>query len=462
MLHKRGINNNTNTNNNNTNSSSGSSRNTSIKEENEPCELHEQLNCSLCMGDKMCSIDRCVSGEKDKLTYRKETGYSKCRYHLNTSDNSSILKRSISSNAVNNVKKRASLSFSATNLHRTLSQSSCYSTGSTQSAPIELQEELFNEFFNYVTRKEQYNKVNNIWEILPRETKDMFIKRVLAKKKKLNNERKLVYNDLRNVLIMRDEFNLYADNDRSDSIHILDNNNNNNNNNNNRSGCSGDSSIKTNNDNNTQTKRDSSRRKKDFSYFSQREQILSQIIGELFEEVSKREIQYLRDDQSIGNQINESSIELKNNSYKRKKASWNVQASIKSKLSSRESPESLLLEDNTTMEKIRLWRDRQEINDKISELNRLIERYEQLSPLHTPISSSIKSKPDEGGSTSKQINNITTNENSHKIFDIFTSKSKKFIRMFKHKKKSSKFDLYRKPNPNVQQLTVGLKELKEK
>lgn len=433
MLHKKEIGNN------------GNTRDTSIKEESEPCELHEQFNCNLCEREMSSNNDCVGAGEDKKLTHIKEPGYSKHRYHLNTNNSSSILKRSISSNAVNNVNRRTSLSFSTTNLQRTLSQSSCYSTGSTQSVPIELQEESFNEFFNYVTGNDQYNKVNNLWEILPRETKDVFIKRVLAKKKKLNNGRKLVYNDLKNVLIMRDGFNLYAENEGPYPIHISNNNNNN---------------------NISKTNKDFAKSNKKNSYSSQREQILSQIIGEIFEEVSKREVHHIQGDhQSISNQTDKSPIGLKSSAYQGKNLSWNVQARTKSsKLPSSVQPEPLSLEDNTTMEKIRLWRDRQEINDKISELNRLIERYEKLSPMHTPVSnsSSINNKPDEEGGTPKQINNITTNENSCTIFDLFATKSKKFIGMFKHKKKSSKFDLYRKPNPTVQQLMVSeLKEVKK-
>lgn len=414
---------------------------TSIEEENEPCELHEQLNCNICEREVNLK-DNIGSTSKDNLEQVKEVRYIKYRHHLNTSNNSNILKRSISSNAVNNVKRRTSVPLSFTNLHRTLSQTSCYSTGSTRSVPIELQEESFHEFFNYVTGEDQYNKVNNLWEILPKETKDVFIKRVLAKKKKLNNDRKLVYNDLRNVLTMKDDFNLFGGNEESYPINISNKISNNR------------QAYKVSNNINNRVNKES-------SYSFQREQIISQIIGEIFEEVSKREIQHLRNEESVCNQSKESPALQKTSNNKEKNLARNIQAGAKRKPLLKEQSELLLLEDNTTLEEIRLWRDRQEINDRINELNRLIERYEQLSPLHTPVSSNINDKANEGDRAQKQIKNTTAKENSCTIFDIFTTKSKKFIGIFKHKKKTSKFDLYRKPNPNVQQIIVEPKEVKK-
>ncbi|CAL9734613.1 hypothetical protein MOSE0_F03246 [Monosporozyma servazzii] len=352
-----------------------------IREEAEPCELHERLHCPQCKRSKEESLN-------------------------------GVLKRSISTNAVNTIKRKTSVS----NLHRTLSQTSCYSTGTTQSVPTGLQEESFNEFLNYISGNDKYDKSDNLWDILPKETKEVFIKRVLTKKKKLNNEQ-LAYSDLKALLMAKDKSNkdLY----------------------------------------NLKPSRSKSQTRSKVS--SQREQLLSEIIGQIFDEVSVQETQkgrYGKDNISpawltINNDENVQVNNLKNSEQM-----------------------DLLLESNSAMEKIRLWRDRQEINDKINELNHLIERYEQFSPLATPSSTNGKDKKlntprniksnelnhipspsiaNPVGNTAIHKNNSSGGSNST-IFDIFASKSKKFIGRFRHKKKSSQFELYRKPHPEIRTL----------
>lgn len=346
-----------------------------IREEAEPCELHERLNCLQCKRSKEESLN-------------------------------GVLKRSISTNAVNTVKRKTSV----TNLHRTLSQTSCYSTGTTQSVPAGLQEESFNEFLKYISGDDKYDKSDNLWDILPNETKEVFIKRVLTKKKKLNNEQ-LAYSDLRALLMAKDKSNkdLY----------------------------------------NMKPKRSKSQTRPKIS--SQREQVLSEIIGQIFDDVSVQETQKSRYGK---NNISPTWLTVNDN----------------------ENTEQmdLLLDNNSAMEKIRLWRDRQEINDRINELNHLIERYEQFSPLATPSSNNVKDKKLNTPKTSnsheithipspsatKTISNNTThksnssdnNGSNSTIFDIFASKSKKFIGRFRHKKKSAQFELYRKPHPEIRTL----------
>lgn len=353
----------------------------SIREEAEPCELHEKLHCSQCERSK-----------EDTLN--------------------GILKRSISTNAVNNIKRRTSV----TNLHRTLSQTSCYSTGTTQSVTTGLQEESFNEFLDYISGNDKYDQANNLWEILPHETKEVFIKRVLAKKKKLNNE-KLAYGDLRALLLAQN------------------------------------SKISTSKRYRTTTA-SSSATKRSNIHNNSREEILSQIIGQLFDEVSIQEdlkTRYGRQD------MPSTCLRIRRHEDDEEKTPLN---NVKNS-----EQQDLLLENDTAMERIRLWRDRQEINDKISELNHLIERYEQFSPLATPVSDKSQERKITLNTTTSrkgvksietpkqhEIHSNNNNNNSFSIFDMFASKSKKFIGRFKHKKKRSQFELYRKPNPEVRTL----------
>lgn len=92
---------------------------------------------------------------------------------------SQVIKRSISSNAISSIKKRNSIT-SMTGISRTLSQSSCYSTGSTKQKKVD--KELFNEFYFYMSGQDHCNKANQAWEILSDETKDIFQAKVINKK----------------------------------------------------------------------------------------------------------------------------------------------------------------------------------------------------------------------------------------------------------------------------------------
>lgn len=113
----------------------------SIAEEIEPCEKHDKIGCKECAKVQQSKMDQ-------------------------------VLKRSISSNAVNNIKHRRSI----VNLHRTLSQTSIYSTGST----IENNTE-FDDFINLLSGDNYYNRADYLWDTLPTETKNMFMKHLIDK-----------------------------------------------------------------------------------------------------------------------------------------------------------------------------------------------------------------------------------------------------------------------------------------
>ncbi|CCF57174.1 hypothetical protein KAFR_0C01810 [Kazachstania africana CBS 2517] len=104
-----------------------------------------------------------------------------------------ILRRSISSNALNTLKRRNSF----TTLHRTLSQSSGYSTIATPSKSPILQAESFSDFMGFLYGEECYAKTNLLWENLPKETKDIFVARVLDKKKQKYDD--LSYSDVKEL-----------------------------------------------------------------------------------------------------------------------------------------------------------------------------------------------------------------------------------------------------------------------
>lgn len=129
-----------------------------LKEEKEPCELHEKLFCLECQ----------------ELMQKKMN---------------QVLKRSASYNAVNGSKRRSSVR----NINRSLSLSSCYSTGSNTAT--QSNNEPFNEFLCYLSGDEYYSRVNSLWEHLPNETKDMFAARALAKNKTSMNQ-VLSHNDI--------------------------------------------------------------------------------------------------------------------------------------------------------------------------------------------------------------------------------------------------------------------------
>lgn len=113
----------------------------SIAEEAEPCEKHDKIGCKECAKAQQSKLDQ-------------------------------VLKRSISSNAVNNIKHRRSI----VNLHRTLSQTSVYSTGSTTENTTD-----YDDFINLLSGDNYYNRADYLWDTLPTETKNMFMRQLIDK-----------------------------------------------------------------------------------------------------------------------------------------------------------------------------------------------------------------------------------------------------------------------------------------
>ncbi|CCC70774.1 hypothetical protein NCAS_0F02900 [Naumovozyma castellii] len=308
---------------------------------------------------------------------------------------SQALKRSISSNAVNNLKRRPSFS----GLHRTLSQTSCYSTGSAMSA--NLRNESFNEFMYFLNGEEYYNKANYLWENLPKETKDVFVARVSTKKRNLNKE-DMTYNDIKDLFQgqtapTKGSFMQY--------------------------------------------------RKKISPYFRQEspgmpESTISKIIGQLYNnELTEKDRKRLkREAEQFYN--NETQHRLK-------EAKKYINKSNKSSC------------DDPFLEQMELWKGRKELADKIKELNTLMTKLEV--PSHAVKSSGVPTPQNKQSltpipvekSTFKKKNTTTSgttikvkvkeNNKSTTFAASITNQSKKLMKKFKKKKRPAALNLYRNP-----------------
>lgn len=109
-----------------------------LEEVEEPCLNHDKINCPTC---------------------EREMKHT--------------LKRSISHNAVNNLRRVES----STSLYRTLSQSSCFSTTSVNSARI--LNDSYAEFLLDIMPPDE--EMKRCWEQLPKQTKQMYIARALKR-----------------------------------------------------------------------------------------------------------------------------------------------------------------------------------------------------------------------------------------------------------------------------------------
>lgn len=352
----------------------------SIKEEKEPCELHEKLLCLECqelMQEKM----------------------------------SHVLKRSVSYNAVNNTKRRNSVR----NINRSLSQSSCYSAGSNMTA--QLNNESFNEFLCFLSGEEYYSRVNSLWEHLPSETKDMFVAKALAKKKAIVN-RDLSHND---VDILQSDSIPTSTTWRSKY----------------RNTKSTDSRFgESSNDNNT-----------------------NDLVDHLYNhEVAEEEKKALLAENLL--------LEEQASSIPEERDTCVGQ-----------------MPDAQYLQEVKLWRDRQEITEKIKELTMLIEKFERytVSPTTTKPSSKTKDgTPTSTGFSDRDLHQRgvlkhievtqrptqvrdsidspvnperpSQSQKKHNIIDRIARGSKKFVRNFKRKKRPAKLDIYRKPNPTLRVL----------
>lgn len=101
------------------------------------------------------------------------------------------LKKSLSQNALNTIKRRNSTN----SLHRTLSQSSCFSTSSSTTAQI--RDDSYREFLLFLIGEEN---AKICWENLPRETKNVFIAKALKKSNYLKSESTLKDPSLSEIL----------------------------------------------------------------------------------------------------------------------------------------------------------------------------------------------------------------------------------------------------------------------
>ncbi|CCK69644.1 uncharacterized protein KNAG_0C05460 [Huiozyma naganishii CBS 8797] len=101
-----------------------------------------------------------------------------------------MLHRSASANAVATLRRR-SRSFSSVSgqttgrpfLRRTLSQSSNISMVSSLNSNQKLRDESFNEFWHFLSGDEYYGAVNSLWDKLPQDTKDIFVAKVVQKRR---------------------------------------------------------------------------------------------------------------------------------------------------------------------------------------------------------------------------------------------------------------------------------------
>ncbi|CCD23853.1 uncharacterized protein NDAI_0C01930 [Naumovozyma dairenensis CBS 421] len=389
----------------------------SIREEAEPCELHDRLFCAICQ-----------AANEEKMNQ--------------------VLKRSISYNAVNNVKKRTSI----TNLHRTLSQTSCYSIGSLQSKQ-DLTSEPFNEFLDYLVNDNYVSKANLVWENLPKETRDIFVAKAMAKNKHKDQARQI----------------------HPDIIELL------------------------------QSQKQNPHRKVHTSTWRNRKSDYMQLFSDHPKDIPNRRAQNITE---ILNQFCAYDLTDSEREY--------IIHKLKARQQKPPEEEEGKRCTNTVEENIFLahhqFKDKtkdtsvadpylKEITEKINQLNSIMQRLEKFSPAttpitadadlslgstptspmfssgpsttattsdHIPIPSSLTSPLQAQASTkvtqkskllshptrslgtrtetsSKHHNNTEKKEN---FFDMLALKSKRFMGRFKHKK-PTKLDLYRKPNPDI-------------
>ncbi|CCK68888.1 uncharacterized protein KNAG_0B04540 [Huiozyma naganishii CBS 8797] len=312
-----------------------------IKEEAEPCELHDIVNCK-----------KCQRAEQERLE--------------------NILKRSISMNAIPG---RNASSTVPRKLHRSSSQTSCYSTGSTQSVPVEMQNDSFSELLYYFSSQSRERRdphtANIFWDLLPIETKQALIRKIINNKKRRSNKN-LVYNDFRSLLLL--------------------------------------------NETNYQPSTSKCTRSRPVSLLSPKEQLASQLIGQLFDSISSES-----DPESDACYIP------------------NVGPNAEQL--------DTFSDAQTALENIRIWRDRQEINAKIKEVNLLIERFEKMSPSPTPASTDDSQKH-KTLSSNAQAGNLAIPKQQQQR----QKTQLKFLFQTNHPHQDGKKDFWKRWPPNLRNL----------
>ncbi|SMN18432.1 similar to Naumovozyma dairenensis NDAI_0C01930 hypothetical protein [Maudiozyma saulgeensis] len=344
----------------------------SIIEEAEPCELHDRVNCS-----------ECVSATKSKMDQ--------------------VLKRSISSNAVNTIKKRRSF----VNLHRTLSQTSCYSTGSTSENNIN--DESFDDFMLLLSGA-RHQRTDQMWEILPNESKISYLRRLLERQQREEEYgHKISYDDLKTL----------TSSGRGAVVSQILNK---------RGG----------------TKRAQRERHNGSKLNDRRSRIIREIAEEIYDEFLQQELEQYERGEDFGQ-----------NTHQNRE----IETPIKDK------PDSIK-KKSIQYDELQLERDHQQLDIKIKELNELLDKLSSFSPLptpstddgqtipnnETPVTTITKksAKPYAKNIAFNQLPKTTTQEKNPGFISCLALKSKSFINIFKHKKKKKPAaqNLYRTPNPS--------------
>lgn len=333
----------------------------SIIEEAEPCELHDKVNC------KECTI-----ATKSKMDQ--------------------VLKRSISTNAVNTIKKRRSI----INLHRTLSQTSCYSTGSTSENNIN--GELFDDFMLLLSGAGHHNRTDYMWEILPNESKIAYLRRLLERQQHEDDYEHGMQND---------NLKTWTNSGRGSVMsHILN------------------KSVKS---SRAQTKKPHGSKSHD-----KRSRIIREVAEELYE-------QLLQQDLEAYEEVIDSDE--------------NFQHDHEMAIATRKRSQPTKQESIQTDE-IQLKQDHERLDLKIKELNELLDKLSSFSPLPTPSTdegnptlnnetpvttiTKIPTKPYDKTVTVNHIPKRAAKEKHQGFMGSLASKSKNFMNMFKQKKKKKK------------------------
>ncbi|KAG0669046.1 hypothetical protein C6P45_004186 [Maudiozyma exigua] len=330
----------------------------SIEEEAEPCEKHDKIGCKECTRAQQSKMDQ-------------------------------VLKRSISSNAVNNIKHRRSIA----NLHRTLSQTSVYSTGSTTDNTPE-----YDDFINLLSGDNYYNRADYLWDSLPSETKNIFMKQLIDKRHlERVHDQNALYNETKNI---------YKSGRGSVVSQIL---------------------RKRNNTSRNQRDRHHSPQTQD-----KRNRIIREIADEIYDELMKDGVRQERHSFDSGDTQRRNSIH----------------------------------------QETYLEHEKEQIDLKIKELNELIDKLSNFSPLVTPstdevqpstanlvlttssISAKLPSKqtrqktitPPNKANHKESTPEVNNNKNTT-FMGCLSLKSKHFMNKFRHKKKKpAALNLYRSPN----------------
>ena len=341
-------------------------RDISIAEEDEPCELHDEYRCKRC---------REIAEKK----------YSK------------VLKRSISSNAVGNVSRRRSL----VNLYRTLSQTSCYSTGSTeQKAYID---ENNNDTLHHHNRSPNDNITDMIWDNMTPGARDIIVKRLLLLQK----------SSLKNTLDYEDFSSEFQKNWKCPKR---------------------TPKMKEDVPNDDQRHRSHSR--------SRQSDDISDVVGEVY---NKLLLANLMDERATRG---------------RKHSASNIHSSFFQEQTTHNSENRRSV--SFEKENLEIALGNYQLDKKIQELNGLLSRLEHYSPLPTPISvehQCSESFTNNFTSLLKERLNISNNgsnddgmvNKSHGLMSRIAMKSKIFMSKlsYKRKKTKSSFDLYRIPHPPI-------------